>query len=84
MSREVCGGAYDVMDYYQEAIAYTERRNIPMVGPSVDRRTLALLVKDYNDHSIRNLVCFVCAQSKTTVPGAHSPIEYKKAGWLTK
>ena len=80
--QEVCGGAFGHLDYYQEAIAWLERSRIPAVGASVDRRTLSLLAQDYNDEKIRNLICFVCGQSKTTMPGGKSPIEYKKRAWL--
>ena len=40
-------------------------RGIPIVGPSIDRRTFAHLREVYNSHSIRALICFVCAQRRT-------------------
>ena len=48
------------MAYCEEAIAIIEREQIPLVGPSVDRRTFGLLIQQYNDQSVRSLVCFVC------------------------
>ena len=48
------------MDLYEEAIAIKERSQFPLVGPSVDRRTIELLLQSYNDDSVRSLVCFVC------------------------
>ena len=72
------------MDLYEEAIATKEREHFPLVGPSVDRRSIQLLTQSYNDAEIMNLVCFVCGQSKTKTPGQHSEIERQTAGWLAK
>ena len=71
----VCGPG-PAIDFYQEAIASLEREQVPKVGPSVDRRSLGLLVQDYNSRNIRSLVCFVCAQTHSATPGHHSAIEY--------
>ena len=37
---------------------------MPLIGPSVDRRTLALLQRAVNK-TVKSLVCFVCAQIHT-------------------
>ena len=62
------------MDNYQEAIACLEREQVPTVGPSVDRRALGLLTKQYNNENIRSLVCLVCGQTHPATPGKNSAI----------
>ena len=81
---EVCGHrAQDhVFDFYCEAIAVHERNTVPQIGFSIDRRSIAQTVEVYNDECIKQLVCFVCSQSKTSVPHVNSLIEYKPAAWL--
>ena len=44
-----CAGFYTDMDLYEEAIASKERVQFPLVGPSVDRRSIELLTETYND-----------------------------------
>ena len=63
-------------DVYCHAISQKEQETVPVVGPSIDRRSLALVRDVYNDDSIYSLVCFTCAQIKTHVPGNNSDIEY--------
>ena len=58
---------YGDADLYEEAIAIREREQFPVVGPSVDRRTIELLLRSYNDDKVRSLVCFVCGQIKADV-----------------
>ena len=55
----------DVMAYYCAAVAERERERMPLIGPSVDRRTLALLQRVYNSDAVKSLVCFVCGQIHT-------------------
>ena len=55
----------DVMAYYCAAVAERERERMPLIGPSVDRRTLALLQRVYNSDAIKSLVCFVRGQIHT-------------------
>jgi len=69
-------------DLYEEGIAMREREQIPAVGPSVDRRTIELVLQNYNDDAVRSLVCFACGQIKTQTPGKHADIERKSEGWL--
>ena len=73
---------YEDVDLYEEAIAIKEREQFPLVGPSVDRRTIELLLTSYNDHSVRSLVCFVCGQTKTQTQGNNADIGPQSAGWL--
>ena len=75
---------YSNMDLYEEAIACIERDQFPLVGPSVDRRCIEMLTREYNDDQIHQLICFVCGQSKTRTPGKHSEIERQNAGWLVE
>ena len=69
-------------DVYREAIAVIERRGIPVVGPSVDRRATDHLVQRFNDQRIKGLVCFCCAQVKPDTGGCRSAIEFKTGRWL--
>ena len=55
----------DVMAYYCAAVAERERERMPLIGPSIDRRTLALLQRVHNSDTIKSLVCFVCGQIRT-------------------
>ena len=61
------------------AIAEREREGMPLIGPCVDRRTLALLGRAYNSSSVQSLMCFVCDQIKTHLrcqEGKQSDIQY--------
>ena len=49
-------------DYYEEAIKVKERRAVPLLGPSVDRRTFQHLQDLYNDEKLFCLICVACAQ----------------------
>jgi len=73
---------YGNMDLYEEAIAIRERDQIPLVGPSVDRRSIGLLTKDYNNKSVRSLICFVCGQIKPQTPGPNSLIALCGEAWF--
>ena len=56
-------------DYYEAAIAEVERGSVPLVGPSIDRRTFAHTVEVYNSKSVETLVCICCAQKKVCLGG---------------
>ena len=47
---------------YREALSAQERRGVPCVGISVDRRAMEEASVWYSDARIRSLICFVCAQ----------------------
>ena len=49
-------------------------QGVPLVGPSVDRRTFGHLREVYNDKEIYSLVCFVCAQRRTHTNHPNSAI----------
>ena len=55
----------DFMAYYNAAIAERERENMPLIGPSIDRRVFKLLHRACNSETVQSLICFVCAQVKT-------------------
>lgn len=59
-----------------------ERRKVPIVGPSVDRRATDYLVQMFNDQKIKSLLCFACAQIKVDTGGCRSEIKYMSTRWL--
>ena len=50
-------------------------QGVPVVGPSVDRRTFGHLREVYNDKDICSLICFVCAQRRTHTRHPNSAIQ---------
>ena len=71
-----------VWDLYKQAVATKERNSVPAVGASIDRRCFEHLVQVYNDQTIRQLLCFCCAQSKTDVSTCRSSIGFRSTKWL--
>jgi hypothetical protein len=57
----------NLMAYYVAAIAERERENMPLIGPSIDRRVFKLVQRACNSDAVQSLMCFVCAQVKTHV-----------------
>ena len=55
----------DCYDFYEAAIQYRARQRMPTVGVNIDRRSLRYVLDTFNDATTFNLVCMVCAQSKT-------------------
>ena len=53
--------------FYMAAVCEREREHVSLIGPSVDRRTLALLTHLSNRDTISSLVCFACGQVHTHV-----------------
>ena len=47
--------------YYVAAICEQERQHMPLIGPSVDRRTLTLVCRLARSETLRGLACFTCA-----------------------
>ena len=58
---------FDPLAYYMAAVCEQERQHMPLIGPSVDRRTLALVYRLANSKTLRGLTCFACAQLFTEV-----------------
>ena len=57
----------DLMAYYCAAVAERERENMPLIGPSIDRRVFKWLQRACSSETVQSLICFVCAQVKTHV-----------------
>ena len=57
----------DTMAYYCAAIAERERENMPLIGPSIDRRVFKWLQHAANSERVQSLICFICCQVKTEV-----------------
>ena len=68
--------------YYCQAIAEIEREQMPLIGPSVDRRTFQHVTELYNDAKVKCLVCLVCACKKTMMCETNREIEYVAGKWL--
>ena len=56
-----------LLAYYMAAVREREREHLPLIGPSVDRRTLAMVHKLCRSENIHGMICFVCAQVHTHV-----------------
>ena len=50
-------------------------QGVPIVGPSIDRRTFGHPREVYNDTAICSLICFVCAQRRTHTVQPNSAIQ---------
>ncbi len=57
----------NALAYYTAAVCQKERMHVPLIGPSLDRRMLALLTRFCNSHTVSALVCVACAQIHTSV-----------------
>ena len=55
----------DFFDFYEAAIQVQAQSIMPAVGVSIDRRSFRYVNDTFNDDNVYNLVCMVCAQSKT-------------------
>ena len=69
-------------DLYKAALSTQERRGIPIVGASVERRVFEYTTHVYNDERIRSLICFACAQVKVDTGGIRSDIGFRSGRWL--
>lgn len=57
----------DALAFYTAAVCLKEQEHIPLIGPSVDRRMLALLTHLCNSDTVQALVCASCAQVHVSV-----------------
>ena len=55
----------DFYDFYEAAIQWKAQQTMPAVGVSIDRRSFRHVNDTFNDDNVYNLMCMVCAQSKT-------------------
>ena len=69
-------------DIYKEACSVQERQNVPVTGPSVDRRTCERTAHVYNDECVRALICFACARVKVDTGRMNSAIRFITGKWL--
>ena len=69
-------------DVYKAALSIQERRGVPIVGASVDRRVFEYTRRVYHDDNVRSLVCFACAQIKVDTGGKRSDVEFCTGRWL--
>ena len=58
-------GDWDMLAYYTAAVCEREREHMPIIGPSVDRRSLRMLHAVCNSKTVCSLSCFCCAQVRT-------------------
>ena len=70
VSQARCQGArheseMTLLAYYMAAVRARERDHMPLLGPSVDRRSLAMVNKLCQDSTVQALVCCICAQVHT-------------------
>ena len=68
----------DPMPYYCAAIRVREEAHEPAVGPSIDRRTIASLLRECNTDKVQQLICFVCAQSNARTEHPNADIDFQK------
>ena len=73
-----------IYDIYREALAVQERKNVPAVGPCVDRRAFEATLAVYNDERIQALICMCCARICLQTAGPRSSIEYLKGSWFLR
>lgn len=74
--------ALHIWDIYKQALGVRERMTTPIAGPSVDRRVFQYTSYVYNDHRIRSLICFSCAQIKLDTGRIRSDIQFCSGTWL--
>ena len=74
----------NIYDIYREALAVQERKGVPAVGASVDRRAFDATLVVQNDQSVQSLICMCCARICLQTAGPRSSIEYKKGIWCLK
>ena len=72
----------EIYDTYREALAVQERKNVPAVGPCVDRGAFEATLAVYNDERIQALICMCCARICLQTAGPRSSIEYKPVIWF--
>ena len=58
---------WDVVAYYVQATCLKEQEHVPIIGPSLDRKMLTLMVKALNSQTVEALICFACANVHTHV-----------------
>ena len=59
----------DSYDYYLEAIAQREREQMPIVGPSIDRRVFKHIRLSQSEEAVQALICLCCARVFSSTNG---------------
>ena len=72
IARECCSSEADrremtLLAYYMAAVREKEREHMPLIGPSVDRRSLAYVHQVCRSETVEALMCFTCGQIHTHV-----------------
>jgi len=58
---------FEAVAYYLYATCLREQEHIPIIGPSVDRRMLALMQRAINSRTVCSAMCFACTGIHTFV-----------------
>ena len=66
-SSEVAHRQMWLLAYYMAAVREKEREHMPLIGPSVDRRSLAYVNQICQSKNVEALMCFTCGQIHTHV-----------------
>ncbi|CAK9024343.1 ATP-dependent DNA helicase [Durusdinium trenchii] len=75
----------DNMAWYCAGMRHKKQQNMSLVGPSVDRRTIALMRQAYASETVEMLICFCRAAKKIKVrPSEESEISYRFGGELLR
>ena len=80
-AREYMFPHMNALAYYTAAVCTQERKHVPIIGPSLDRRVLSLLTGFCNSQSIEALVCVACGQIHTHVKSWTK--RWRKETWRT-
>ena len=76
--------ADQIYDTYREALAVQERKNVPAVGPCVDRRAFEATLAVYNGERVQAVICMCCARICLQTAGPRSSIGYLPGSWFLK
>ena len=69
-------------DFYKGALSFQDPRTIPIVGPSVDRRSFQATSYVFSNARIRSLICFTCNQIKLDTGRIRIEIEFCSGSWF--
>jgi hypothetical protein len=68
----ICGEdarTLDIYSYYLEALCVPERKSMPLLGCSIDRRVFRQIAEDFSEDTAQALLCMCCNCIKTTSNG---------------
>ena len=61
---------------YNAAVAAKEREDVPVTGPSVDRRSMEYTQQVYNDEMVWSLMCFCCPRTRLDTCHVNGEIKF--------